>query len=117
MNKELIQHLTESIEHYDRMIEWVKTQPENGRSSIEDMLYDIKEQWSCFYCSLCKNYFDHVCICLKCILYQKGYYCNKDNSIWKRMHFSITWKDWLIYANQMRKILIDIRKEVRDETN
>lgn len=108
----LLKHLTESIEHYDRMIEWVKTRPNDDIVNPALMIRKIKEDWYGDYCSICVSVESQ---CNLCILDRKGYCCDDQGSIWRRMRFSKTWKDWLDYANQMRQILINIRDEVSNE--
>lgn len=95
----------EAVEHYDRMIEWVKTQHSDEIVNIDYMEDCICEKWSDDYCSYCVAY-SGLNLCGICPLYAKlnneGASYNCCNNHWWRMAASRTWKDWLYYAERVR---------------
>ena len=113
----------ESIAHYKRMIKWVKTQPETDKPIEYIMGASIKEIWhgdNCAYCtkyasySKCTNHlkFKHLGKIDVCPLLSKDIPWNIDNEsltccngLWYKMHLSITWKEWLSYANKIIKYI------------
>ena len=94
--------IQESIEHWTRMIEWVKKQPKNDWINPNYMESKINESWYANDCALCKIDLEE---CKKCPLYKSGNGCNNHNSIWKKIHPSNTWKEWLYWAYRMRATL------------
>jgi len=94
--------IQESIDHWTRMIDWVKKQPKNDWTNRNYMDSKIYESWYGGDCALCKIYWLN---CNKCPLYKSGNRCFNRNSIWKKIYHSTTWKDWLYWAYRMRATL------------
>ena len=96
----------ESIEHWTRMIDWVKKQPKNNWTNFYRMESEINELWYANDCVLCKIYkTEYGLDCNKCPLYKLGNGCLNSNSIWKKIGYSSTWKEWLYWAYRMRSTL------------
>ena len=98
--------IQESIEHWTRMIKWVKKQPKNDWTSRNYMELKINESWFSDDCDLCKIYKDEYGInCKKCPLHKSGNDCDNCKSIWRKIYDSNTWKEWLYWAYRMRATL------------
>ena len=78
----------EAIDHYERMQEWVRTQPGNDRPSSAKMRKAIGEHWGSHYCSYCKKY-DYDDGCDYCPL------VNCCTGPLRSMIHSRTWDEWL----------------------
>ena len=94
--------IQDSIDHWTRMIDWAKTQPQNNWTNFFRMGREIKESWYGVDCALCKIYIEE---CNKCPLYKLGNGCFNRNSIWKKIGYSSSWKEWLYWAYRMRATL------------
>ena len=98
--------IRDSIGHWTRMIDWVKTQPKNDWTNRNYMDSKINESWyssDCALCKICKDEYGDKCN--KCPLYESGNRCSNDISIWKKIGYSSTWKEWLYWAYRMRATL------------
>lgn len=99
-----------AIKHYDTMIEWAKKQPPEERSNCDIMKKNIKQEWHGDFCPYCKKHIYGN----KCKLssstdkmcpeddYSGGECCD---GLWLSMNCSITWREWLKYAKQVRKYI------------
>jgi len=102
-----IEAIKESISHWERMIEWVKTQDLNETPTLTKMEEEIQEGWKTNNCSLCQEYYNPfrggVMICLGCPLALKygncSYHFTKNN--WLAVNLSINWSEWLINAEKL----------------
>ena len=98
--------IQDNIDHWTRMIDWVKTQPKNNWTNSGYMDSQINELWHSSDCALCKIYkYKYELDCNKCPLYISGNDCGNHNSIWKKIGYSSTWKEWLYWAYRMRATL------------
>ena len=98
--------IQDSIDHWTRMIEWVKTQPKNDLPDHHIMKTQINELWFARDCALCNIYRDiYRDNCDKCPLYKLYYRCDDPNSIWRKIYDSRNWKEWLYWAYRMRATL------------
>jgi hypothetical protein len=96
------QLIKETLDHYDRMIEWAEKQDENGYVDIFKMRKEIGEDWGGLYCPLCIEF--NLDSCHRC------YFIKKYKRIcchlgWNDMYGSKTWGEWLVHAKKMRKII------------
>jgi len=101
------QAVKESIEHWERMIEWAKTQDALGKADDTVMLNVINEYWEGAYCALCLEYckcVDNGNYCGRCPL-GKISLCSVKGSLWGKVTDSVSWKEWLINAQEMLKTL------------
>ncbi len=96
----------EALEHYDRMIKWVKTQSNEDMPNHSAMLRAIHENWFGNDCPYCGKYYmpkDKKC---KCRLNpEKKYRLPSDccDGLWVKMSIcTYTWADWLKYARKVR---------------
>lgn len=97
-----------AIEHYERMIEWVKKRPKRNIPDSFSMELDIGESWYGEYCSYCEKYYDYECEdedeyegCPKCPLSnsgKRGFTCC--DGLWKKMDEAKTWGTWIKYAEK-----------------
>lgn len=84
-----------TINHYNKMIEWVKTQDPLGVPSARYMRQAIGEHWYGDHCPVCRF---HITDCSECIIhYYEGIYDCKDTP-WVDMNTAITWEEWLEHA-------------------
>lgn len=86
----------QTIEHYERMIKWAKTQPEKDLSLMMTMKEHINENWSGNYCSYCKIYSTPFS-CPSCPLGSGPDLCCF--GAWGAMNSSGSWGKWVINAN------------------
>lgn len=95
-----------SIEHWKRMIAWVKKQPKSYRVSSDRIEIQLGEDWYADYCPLCKKYYEKYCD--KCPLYQHvGKSCNK-NPVWTKFTLVLTRNKWIENAKKMLKLLEEL---------
>jgi len=99
--RKIIIALQKSIEHWDEMIEWVRTQEVDQWVDESLMLTSIKQFWSGDHCALC-TLFDP---CDKCVLYKNGEWCDEEGSVWDNVRHSEIWGEWLKNASRMRDTL------------
>lgn len=92
----------QTLEHYDRMIEWAEKQPPNNGSFFAEMKESLGESWfgdNCPYCQ--KNYDKNKCelnsIDNNC--------CNCCNGLWEKMYDTVVWSDWIIAAKKVREYI------------
>ena len=98
-----------AIDHYNRMIEWVKTQFEEGIPNSYRMLDTIGEIWYSEDCIFCLTY--KSCSC--CPLATKELECC--NGEWLKMADAETWKEWLYHAEKIKVIIENLEQETTDE--
>lgn len=105
-----IARVKDCIEHYNRMIAWVKTQPKDDEPYPYQMRDAIRETWFGYYCRLCDKYISEGSdLCSpNCPLIKAKKGCNEPNSIWRKINSSFTWEDWLKKAERMRQDLKDL---------
>jgi len=103
-----IEAVNESIKHWNRMIAWVRTQPEG------DLVYDramrgaIGESWYGSDCPLCALYGR----CVDCPLAMADRPCNARGSAWRTVEDSTIWREWIAAALRMIDVLQVIAKEL-----
>ena len=106
-----------TIDHYNRMIEWVKKNIDNpdfatSKPDYYNMKAEIKENWYSDYCPFCKKYHDDTKYpeCTNCPLElverdTDGKYTSCCGGLWDSMAVSKTWDEWIIYAERIVKLL------------
>lgn len=99
--------VNKSIKHWERMIEWVKTQKLSDKPDPEIMEDIFGESWFGDYCPLCQL---NNGPCEICILHQKGYGCEEKTSVWRKLDFALTWRTWLKHADEMLNILKSVQE-------
>ncbi len=100
------QAIKKSIEHWERMIAWVKKQPQTDKPYYFAIEGAIGEDWSDEHCPLCEFY---LSVCNKCPLQKKHGHCSgyeKDRyNNWNKVFNARTWKTWLKHAKVLLKQL------------
>ena len=86
--------------HYDKMIEWAKTQNKQACPSFVRMTFDIGESWGANYCPYCHKY--SILGCSNCPLDDKHGCCN---GLWETMDKSETWEEWIENAIIVRNYI------------
>jgi hypothetical protein len=89
--------IKKSIEHWERMVTWAKTQPKRARVDYETMYECISEDWfstCCPLCQLCESN------CRDCPLFLDGQGCggcygDSDYRPWNSVNESKTWGTWV----------------------
>ncbi len=103
----------ESIEHWKRMIKWVRKQKLDNDPNKITMKESIGEIWRSNDCALCeivpRNYRDEL-NCEKCPLSKAGYGCDDENSPWEKVNMGSDWREWLDAAFGMIKALKSLLK-------
>jgi hypothetical protein len=103
MKKTKKQLIKETLDHYDRMIEWAEKQDENDIPSSGKMYKEIEEDWKGSNCPLCDYFYE----CEDCYIQKKHGHC--ESTAWYDMHYySKTWGKWLVHAKKMRKIIKEL---------
>ena len=98
----------ETLEKYDRMIEWAEMQDPDGIKNHRDMLTAIGAMWFAEYCPYCKVYYNGI-FCVKCplILHKAG--CAVPNTccdnLWSIMNKQPTWGKWAKAARAVREYI------------
>jgi len=103
--KEVLEATANSIDHWERMINWAKIQDPNKPVKALDMLKEIKEDWSSYGCPLCQTFF-HLTdddLCKYCPLRVIFGSCNKKQEMnaWQDVSNAKTWGEWLESAEVM----------------
>lgn len=88
----------EAIAHYDRMIAWAETVPENSPPSRVTMgVALLGESWTAEYCSYCV---EHQSECPKCRLHDDSVFdINRTGNtgccdgLWIKMSTALTWNE------------------------
>jgi len=102
-----IEAVNESIKHWNRMIAWVRTQPE-GNPARDNVMYDaIGEAWYGKNCPLCNQHEE----CSTCPLALADRPCSYEGSVWSNVDYSSTWGDWIDAALHMVEALTVIARE------
>jgi hypothetical protein len=95
----------ETIQHYERMIEWAGERSKDIVANLLIMCSELGESWEGFYCSYCNFYNVNGKDCWLCPL---GNYTSCCDGLWSRMNeYNITWEEWIIRA---KKVLEYIKK-------
>jgi len=104
----------DTIQHYWRMWEWVRTQDPVKSTSFTAITKAINENWSSKFCPLCSGYYDLSTAqgCSDCPLHEIGEGCIYDNSLWDKLDCSLTWAEWLKNAELMIEVFMQL--EVRE---
>ena len=107
----------DTIDHYNRMIEWVEKNINDPAFQAERPDYsviedEIGENWYSKYCPFCKKYYDEgkSFECCKCPLDlverdTEGKYVSCCGGLWESMAVSKTWHEWLVYAKRIINLL------------
>lgn len=113
--EEYLKAIDDSIDHWNRMIEWVDKQNPNKCVDSDAMKREIRESWSGCHCALCNICNDD---CGICPLHLIGKDCNNDGSPWMVVSDTDdeeTWGKWLEAAKGlMIPALKEARKYVED---
>jgi hypothetical protein len=103
MSKEAID---QSIEHWERMIRFAKTQPLKEEPK-EYLIYKaLQEDWHDDDCALCRENED----CSTCPLPLLNECCDDEGSTWDKVDHSKTWEEWLNWAY----IMLDNLEKCKD---
>jgi hypothetical protein len=120
MNK-VKEAIEKSIEHWEKMIAFAETLPQEERPCYYKMLIGIGEDWHGGHCPLCEIFTVSIdedgtreVECTKCPLNTGWKGCNQVDSPWKRVNNSLTWKEWLIRAKEMLAVLKELYKGVKE---
>ena len=113
MKKEVIEAIEDSIDHWKRMIKWVKKQDRRMAANPLSMLVGAGQDWSSDSCSLCQQQQNPRWEpgCPKCPLAQKYGLCSCVNltsptkNAWGRVTAAKTWAGWLQHGKRMLKQL------------
>lgn len=100
--------IRKSIKHWERMIKWAKKQDKYARPLYSYMELEINESWYNGDCALCRFYKDY---CYNCILSTEYVDCYDDDSIWRLISDSNTWKEWIANAKQFLKQLKSLEEK------
>jgi len=118
--------IEQSIDHWERMIAFAKTQTKNVETRSSHMQGIIGESWFAIDCPLCKRFVSErsVCIRLKthetCPLKKQYGKCGSDSydsntsNAWRKVFLAFTWQEWLDAAEKMvgqLKIILKLRME------
>jgi len=119
---DILQAVLESIDHWLRMIAWVKQQP--GNRDVQSWYWDRKEQMEkaideswfgqhCPLCTLCSIEMDGKELCQDCPLCpeDKPQGCAGPKEPWRAVCNARSWNEWLIAAEVMLERLMSIRDE------
>ncbi len=104
---------SDTVQHYWRMWEWVRSQPPSDRASPDVMSDAINENWMGDHCPLCVVYFNSSLIgCANCPLSGIDESCGHHYSLWYELNNSSTWAEWLINFELMVKAItnLEVRK-------
>ena len=97
-----------ALAHYDRMIAWVKTRPENESPNDEDMIAGIDENWYGEDCPFCRTYFndetDEAHPRSLCPLSYRYQCCG---GLWVKMDNAETWGEWIAAAEKVKEYIIE----------
>ena len=105
-----------SIAHYKRMIKYAKSRNPNDSYAINEILRDIEDIPTSYYCSFCTTYdnsinliFDRP-ICNDCPLYKETIFNTTKNKeccagLWLSLTSSPTWKVFIIRAKKVLKYI------------
>ena len=93
----------QAIEHYDRMIEWARTQPTGDKPSSDLMGELFKEGYGAYDCPYCKKYQVDCILCKLTGKYPEATYCC--NGLYSKMCKSKTWRQWIIRAKKVREYI------------
>ncbi len=112
MKKKIIQY---TLNHWNKMIEWVKKQKMTGKPNSEKMYEQIGENWYGEYCPLCRQLRPdkNVSDCIyKCPLGKAFGVCsnNQSKNYWSKIDKSRTWKTWLSNAIKLRRQIKSLLK-------
>ncbi len=101
-----------SIEHWKRMIAWVKKQPGKEACRGVEMEMAIGENWWGRHCPLCIKYHNGD-NCGICPLYKKYGHCGKIGikNAWFLVEMSLSWSIWLKNAKKMLRQLKSLVKK------
>jgi hypothetical protein len=100
--------IEKSIEHWEKMIAWAKTQNPEDKVSKDLMLEKIGENTCGDYCLLCQ-YFECYVDAPTCPLHLANHGCNDGDSPWRRVISSPTWNIWIERSNKMLKALKELQ--------
>ena len=105
-----------SIEHYEDIIDWAVLSDYN-RCDLQQMNTDTGTCIGECSCILC-TYFLRTLYesCKECPLNLFGERCiSEDRSLWWNIRYEKEMPQWIIYANQLRDFMIDIREALAKE--
>jgi len=105
--KRELKAIKDSIEHWKRMIEWVKTQNLKDPICSSLMKININENYYGSNCPLCTIFFKYKGDCNRCPLNIKYGECMKghEKNTWNSIVSSKNWKEWLKHSKTMIKQL------------
>ena len=91
-----------ALEHYDRMITWVKDQQPCDPADWTKMFAAIDEDWYADSCCYCQVFLNTKTPCKWCPLKGRGGCCG---GLWVKMSTSTTWGHWLDSAEKVREYI------------
>lgn len=108
--------VNDSIAHWERMIAWVKTRPPKEYVSRDSITRELGENWSGYYCAVCKVFVDGCydfdgCSETVCPMVMPGrpdcgsVTCDESPNSWNRLCKTHTWEQWLFHAEKILKHL------------
>jgi len=119
VTKETIQATQQSVDHWERMIEWVKQQDPRGYPDYSYMEQEIGEDWYSDSCPLCKRFSLPDVPCKDCPLGDIFGLCNDPLALnaWPSVRWSRTWGEWLEAAEVMLFQLETVLKLLKEASD
>lgn len=94
--------LEQSLEHWKRMRTEAKKLPAEEYPAAHIMRRVCGQVWFTADCALCRVFYIQANInCPGCPLSEAGCNCDKEGSLWKRVHCSDTWREWIENADKL----------------
>ena len=101
--------ISESIAHWDRMIEFMIDYYQDYHiPDLDEMVNQIKEGWSAYWCALCRLHDDK---CHNCIIAKEDIRCTSCLSKWAVVNRAPYAKKWIAAAIHLRNFLAELIDE------
>jgi len=116
--KEAIQATQQSVDHWKRMIEWVKQQNPEWITDYHYMEIEIGESWYSEDCPLCEHFL-YETVCGNCPLRVVFGQCTDHSALnaWSNIRWARTWAEWLEAAEVMLLQLETVLKLLKEADN